>query len=128
MKGKAVIYTQDKFVQNYAKTAHGLIRGSERYQVVGVIDHAHAGQDAGTLLDGKERNIPIFADLPSFQASGSEVQYFIIGIANTGGILDRDWFPTIKAAIRAGMDIVCGMSVVPNAEKSFTFGQGRSAR
>ncbi|MEO0585109.1 MAG: DUF1611 domain-containing protein [Bacteroidota bacterium] len=109
MKGKAVIYTQDKFVQNYAKTAHGLIRGSERYEVVAVIDRAHAGQEAGTLLDGEARAIPIFGDLQAWLETGSEAKYFIIGIANTGGILDRAWFPTIKAAIHAGMDIVCGM-------------------
>ncbi|MEL6133255.1 MAG: DUF1611 domain-containing protein [Bacteroidota bacterium] len=109
MKGRAVIYTQGKFDQNYAKTAHGLIRGSARYQVVGVIDHVHAGKEAGTLLDGKARQIPIFSDFQSFQEGGEQAAYFIIGIANTGGILDRDWFPTIKAAIRAGMHIVCGM-------------------
>ena len=34
------------------KTAHGLVRGTDRYRVVGVIDSFNAGRDAGEVLDG----------------------------------------------------------------------------
>jgi len=36
-----------------AKTAHGLLRGSERFEVLAVIDYKFAGKDAGELMDGK---------------------------------------------------------------------------
>ena len=60
---KAVILTNGILQKADAKTAHGLIRGTERYNIIGVIDsHETAGQDAGELLDGNHRNIPVFAN------------------------------------------------------------------
>lgn len=41
------------------KTAHGPVRGSERFAVQCLIDPESAGGDAGTLLDALRRDIPI---------------------------------------------------------------------
>ena len=49
---KAVIFTHNLLAENFAKTAHGLLRGSSRFDVVGVIDSIHGGRDAGEVLDG----------------------------------------------------------------------------
>ena len=43
-----------------AKTAHGLIRGTDRFRIIGVIDPVSCGEDAGEVLDGYFRNIPVF--------------------------------------------------------------------
>ena len=57
----AIILTNGLLKALDAKTAHGLIRGTERFTIKGVVDYAEtAGQDAGILLDGKNRNIPVF--------------------------------------------------------------------
>ena len=61
--GKALVYADGAFTTPNGKTAHGLVRFTERYEIVGVIDHVFAGEDAGEVLDGKANNIPIFADL-----------------------------------------------------------------
>ena len=55
----AIILTGGFLNTGNAKTAHGLIRGTERFNIVGVIDHVSAGKDAGEVLDGKKRNIPV---------------------------------------------------------------------
>lgn len=110
MKRKpAVVYTHGAFQANEAKTAHGLIRGSERYDILAVIDPVFAGKEAGELLDGRKRNIPILPNVSSLDLLGTKADCFILGIANTGGVLNREWFPEIKAAMAAGMSIVSGM-------------------
>ena len=57
----AIVLTDGLLMTSDAKTAHGLIRGTERFDIVAVVDcEATAGKDAGELLDGKNRNIPVF--------------------------------------------------------------------
>ena len=106
---KAIILTNGLLVTNDAKTAHGLIRGTERYEIVGVIDPPTAGQDAGTVLDGKHRNISIFLSLADALKELQSVDYLIIGVATVGGVLPSDMLGIIKAAIQKGISIVNGL-------------------
>ncbi|MBT4184805.1 MAG: DUF1611 domain-containing protein, partial [Deltaproteobacteria bacterium] len=53
MKEEAIILTSGLFDSHNAKTAFGLIRNSEQYQILAVIDQNFAGQDAGKLVDGQ---------------------------------------------------------------------------
>ena len=93
-----------------AKTAHGLIRGTERYTVLGVVDGPEdAGKDAGELLDGQRRGIPVFADLPSALAQLPAVQYLVIGVATVGGVLPAPMLEVVKEAIGCGISIVNGL-------------------
>ena len=50
---KAILLTNGLFNTENAKTAHGLIRESNRFKIVGVVDNTCTGNDAGFLLDGK---------------------------------------------------------------------------
>lgn len=110
MDGTAVIFTHGFLDSQSAKTAHGLIRGTERYQVLGVIDHVSAGKDAGEVIDGKNRSIPIFPSLADFiNQTNSKPDFFIIGIANAGGKIPQDWKPLIEEALKNGISIVSGM-------------------
>ncbi len=68
------------------------MRFTERYEVVGVIDHKYAGQDAGLVLDGKNYGIPIFKDLKdALKQLGPEnkPQSLVIGLAPDGGRLPQ---------------------------------------
>ena len=110
MDGTAIIFTHGLLLDNAAKTTHGLIRGSERFDIRAIIDTEHAGKDAGTLLDGTKRDIPVHASLSSYlNETPQKPDFFIIGIANSGGKLDTAWFPAIREAIEAGISIVSGM-------------------
>jgi uncharacterized NAD-dependent epimerase/dehydratase family protein len=107
---KAVVLTNGSLVTNDAKTAHGLIRGSERFDIAAVIDSAAtAGKDAGETLDGKHRNIPVFDSLSSAIAQVNDIRYLIIGVATVGGVLPVDMLDIIKTAIRNGISIVNGL-------------------
>jgi len=63
VRERALILCDGYFGTNAGKTANGLVRHSARYAIVGVVDRATAGADAGALLDGVPRNIPIVASL-----------------------------------------------------------------
>ncbi|MFT7281326.1 MAG: putative NAD-dependent epimerase/dehydratase family protein, partial [Cyclobacteriaceae bacterium] len=59
ISGKAVLITGGLLNSINAKTAHGLLRVSNRFEIIGVIDEKHAGKDAGIVVDGQELGIPV---------------------------------------------------------------------
>ena len=63
-EGNAIIYCQGNFATSNGKTAHGLVRRSHRYNVLSVVDSRHSGKDAGMILDGKPRSIPVYKNIP----------------------------------------------------------------
>ncbi|MDH5380370.1 MAG: DUF1611 domain-containing protein [Cyclobacteriaceae bacterium] len=109
ISGNAIVITGGLLAGNHAKTAHGLIRGSERFTVKAVIDNVHAGKDAGEILDGKNRNIPVFASITDFINSGIQVDYAIIGVATKGGVVPEDMRVTLKEVINEGISVVNGL-------------------
>jgi len=110
MDGTAIAFTGDLFDRLDAKTTHGLIRGSRRYRLQAVLDRGRAGQDAGTALDGRARDIPIYADLSAFLADHpAGVDYLVLGVANAGGLINPDWMPMIEQALGAGISVVNGL-------------------
>jgi uncharacterized NAD-dependent epimerase/dehydratase family protein len=106
----AIILTNGLLKALDAKTAHGLIRGTERFTIKGVVDcAATAGQDAGILLDGKNRNIPVFENLQEAIKGLTDIQFLVIGVATVGGRLPGNMLTTIIEAINAGLSIVNGL-------------------
>lgn len=109
MKAPALVLTQGHFMTDNAKTAHGLIRGTDRFEIKALIDHKHASADAGDLLDGRKRDIPILAELKEALEQFPEIQYLIIGVATVGGVLPDEMLPIIEEALRKGVSIVNGL-------------------
>ena len=110
IQGTAVVITNGLLGDLHAKTAHGLIRGTSRFKILGVIDYNYAGRDAGEVLDGRIRNIPVFESIEDFLSKCEEKpQFAIIGGAFEGGILPDDWRKEVLNAIKNGLDIVCGL-------------------
>lgn len=106
---QAIVLTNGLLTHSDAKTAHGLIRGSERFDVVAVIDQLSAGQDAGEVLDGKHRNIPVYATVAEALKVLNQIQFCIIGIATVGGKLPTDFLPVLESCIQKGISIVNGL-------------------
>ncbi len=107
---KAIVLTNGLLTSTDAKTAHGLIRGTERFTIVGIVDApATAGKEAGELLDGKNRNIPVFGTFDEAIASIKEVQFLVIGVATVGGRLPGNMLEIVIKAIQAGLSIVNGL-------------------
>lgn len=108
-KSTAVILTAGYLVSSSGKTAHGLIRGTDRFEILGVIDEKYAGKDAGEVLDGKHRNIPVFESLEAFNKSGKSAKYCIIGVATKGGVIPESLKALLKEALDRGFSLVNGL-------------------
>ncbi len=100
MKDKAIILTNGLLNSFEAKTAHGLIRGTERYEIAGLVDPPTAGRDAGDVLDGKVRHIPVFASVDEAVGQIENLKYAIVGVATIGGILPPEIMASVKEAIK----------------------------
>jgi uncharacterized NAD-dependent epimerase/dehydratase family protein len=106
----ACIITNGKLDQIEAKTAHGLIRGTERFDIIGVIDAKHAGLDAGEVLDGQTREILVYSSMADLlEKSPQPPEFAIIGAALSGGMLPEDWNQTILEAMELGISIINGL-------------------
>ena len=109
ISGNAIIITGGLLHDIHAKTAHGLIRGGDRFKIVGVIDETSTGRDAGEVVDGKVRDIPIFETVSDFLNSGIKAEYAILGVATKGGVIPEELRALLKDCINAGISIVNGL-------------------
>lgn len=111
--GKALVYCDGAFNTPNGKTAHGLVRFTDRYEVVGVIDNTYAGQDAGEVLDGKPNGIPIFSDFDSaqktLQLDEEKPGTLVVGLAPDGGRLPEKAKKTLEMALRNNWNLDSGL-------------------
>jgi uncharacterized NAD-dependent epimerase/dehydratase family protein len=116
----AVVYCQANFAKTDGKTANGLVRYSERYQILSVIDSEKAGLDAGVVLDEKPNGIPVVEDLAEALAhAGDTPDFFIFGMAPTSGMLSEVERGLVLEAIALGMSIVNGLHEFLNEDPEF---------
>jgi len=112
-EGRAIVYCEGAFGTPNGKTAHGLVRFTRRYSVVGVIDSRHAGRDAGELLDGRPAGIPVHAGVcdavAAAAASDSPATHFVVGLAPDGGRLSAVARRDVETAIAAGLSVDAGL-------------------
>lgn len=109
-EGTAVIATGGLLGEINGKTAHGLLRGTERYEILAVVDTVEAGRDAGDVVDGKPLGIPVVATLEeALTHAPAKPDFLIIGCATKGGVLPEDLRGVIEEALRAGLSIVNGL-------------------
>ncbi len=122
--GKALVYCEGAFNTPNGKTAHGLVRFTERYDIVGVLDEKYEGQDAGEVLDGKPNGIPIFKDIESarnsLDRSGNTPRSLVIGLAPDGGRLPSEAKSTIKKALTFGWNVDSGLHDFLTNDKELT--------
>jgi uncharacterized NAD-dependent epimerase/dehydratase family protein len=109
-KSNAIVITGGYLDTINAKTAHGLIRGTERFNVLAVIDHKFPGRDAGDVLEKKSKNIPVYATLvDALNTIKEPIQYAVIGIATKGGVIPDMLRSMIKDALENNLSIVNGL-------------------
>ena len=106
----AIVLAIGYFRKLNAKTAHALVRSSERFDVLGVVDPDATGQDAGQLLDRQERGISIFDTVgDAVAALERRPIYCIVGVATPGGVLPDVFRASLLEALDAGMALVNGL-------------------
>ena len=112
-KANSVIYCEGAFNTPNGKTAHGLVRFTERFHIEAVIDSNYEGSDSGSLLDGVPNNIPVVNSLDDALIAATDkgrvVTYFIIGLAPDGGRLPDHALSVVASALRSNLNIVSGL-------------------
>jgi uncharacterized NAD-dependent epimerase/dehydratase family protein len=116
----AVVYCEGNFGAIDGKTANGLVRHSELYDIVAIIDSEKAGLDAGTVLDEGIKGIPVCPDLDAaLKLGGGVPAYFIYGMAPATGMLSAREREVVLSAIGLGMNIVNGLHEFLNDDPEF---------
>ena len=112
-EGNAIVYCEGAFNTPNGKTAHGLVRFTERYRVLSVIDSRYAGLDVGAVLDRRPNGIPLVKSLDealsTAAASAHPATHLVIGLAPDGGKLPPAAREDIKDALRAGLHVDSGL-------------------
>ncbi len=112
-EGRAIVYCEGAFGTANGKTAHGLVRRTSRYQVLSVVDSTLCGRDAGTVLEGQQKGIPIFRNISQAveAAAGENAQatHLVIGLAPDGGRLSTEARRDVKRAIELGLHVDSGL-------------------
>jgi uncharacterized NAD-dependent epimerase/dehydratase family protein len=116
----AVVYCEANFGALDGKTANGLVRQSEKYRIVAVIDSEKAGLDAGSALGEERKGIPICRDLPGALACAEDLpDYFIFGMAPASGMLSTNERTLVLEAMALGMNVVNGLHEFLNDDPEF---------
>jgi uncharacterized NAD-dependent epimerase/dehydratase family protein len=108
VKRKAIVYCDRLFCCADGKTAHGLVRFCKRFDVACVVDSKSPEGDAGEILDGVKRGIPLFNELEK-SLNLTNADTFIIGAVSEGGVLPKGYDKAVNWALSNGLDVVSGL-------------------
>ncbi|WKN43893.1 DUF1611 domain-containing protein [Tunicatimonas pelagia] len=110
MNKNAIIITHGLLNTNQAKTAHGLVRDTSQYHVLGIIDAVSAGRDVRQIVSQAPRPIPIYASLADCQDDLAEpINYCLVGVAGHGGKIPDGMLATVKEVLNNKMHVINGL-------------------
>lgn len=119
-RATAVVYCEGNFGAIDGKTANGLVRHSEKYEILSVIDSAKAGLDAGEVLDDTPNGIPVCVSLDEAISHADRVPDFLIfGMAPSTGMLSVAERRLMLEAMSRGMNLVNGLHEFLNDDPEF---------
>jgi uncharacterized NAD-dependent epimerase/dehydratase family protein len=116
----AVVYCEGNFGKADGKTANGLVRHSERYEILSVIDSHLVGRDSGEVLGDGSNHIPVVEDLAAAIArNGATPDFLIFGVAPSSGMLSGEERSVLLGAMEQGISIVNGLHEFLNDDPEF---------
>ncbi|XLS30829.1 DUF1611 domain-containing protein [Flavobacteriaceae bacterium M23B6Z8] len=121
MEMNTLVYCENEFGKVDGKVANGLVRYSEKYVIIGIVDSSNTGEDAGEYLDGIKNGIPIFESIAHALKELITIPvYFIYGIAPLDSFLNDTQKKIIFNAMKSGMNIVNGLPEFFNDDIEYT--------
>lgn len=106
-KNKVIIYAQDSFGVDTAKTGIGFIRYG-LCETVGIVDRKLEGKTATDVFKFLPP-VKIFNSIEEAKKARPDADVLLIGIAPSGGQLPKEWAPDIRVAINLKLNIVSGL-------------------
>ena len=110
ISGTALLYSGGLLDDIHAKTAHGLLRYSDRFDILGVIDPKFHTSMTGDLVEHCKKNLVIYENLSSaLDEIREKPKYLVMGVAFGGGMLPDEHRLIVKEALKEGIHVVCGL-------------------
>lgn len=110
MKQTAIIITGGLLSGSSAKTAHGLIRSSDRFRIAGIIDHLCAGKNAREIVGERDGYLPVFDNLAEAISNiPSKIDFAIVGVAPKGGKLPPEIKSILLECMAQGISLISGL-------------------
>jgi uncharacterized NAD-dependent epimerase/dehydratase family protein len=106
-KNKVIIFAQDAFGIDTAKTAIGFIKYG-LCETVGIVDKKFSGKAASEIINSLPP-IPVFSSTEEAKNKRPDADVLLIGIAPSGGSFPTAWLPEIKKSINLKLNIVNGL-------------------
>ena len=118
--GTALLYSGGMLTDLHGKTSHGLLRYSKRFQILGVVDHKHAGQMSNEIVSNCQDDVPIFSDINrAIEGLGTKPDFLVIGLSFHGGQLPESHRGNVKQALKAGIHVVSGLHQLLGEDTDF---------
>jgi uncharacterized NAD-dependent epimerase/dehydratase family protein len=97
---------------------------------VGIIDDTCAGEDAGELLDGRTRGIPVFESVGRMlEETDTKPDFCVVGVATSGGVIPPELREDLINAAHAGISLVSGLhQLLADDPELVSIVQGRGAQ
>jgi uncharacterized NAD-dependent epimerase/dehydratase family protein len=114
---RAIVLAEGYLGRDSGKTANGLVLHAVTHEIVAVIDSTSAGRDAGEVVAGKTRGIPVVATFEEALAFRPEV--FYIGVATAGGYLPDSFREAVRKALKAGLTVYNGLHIFLSEDPEF---------
>jgi uncharacterized NAD-dependent epimerase/dehydratase family protein len=109
----AVVFCQGALNTPAGATAHVLLRRSERFRVLAVIDERFAGRDAGEVVDGCSTGIPVVGDVESAVASargnGNGPSHLVLAVSYQPGGIPGPARTEVIRALELGLHVVSAL-------------------
>jgi uncharacterized NAD-dependent epimerase/dehydratase family protein len=110
MKQTAILLGDELLRTPYGKTAHGLLRRSDRFEIVAVACVGAQPGDAGLLIEAPPLGIPLVGSAAEALAVARiRPEWAIVGIATPGGRMPPRLRSLVLSAAREGLSIVNGL-------------------
>ncbi|MHB8361015.1 MAG: DUF1611 domain-containing protein [Thermoplasmataceae archaeon] len=103
----AVVLCEGFLGTTYGKTANGLVRFTDRFDIKAVLDSSKAGQDITTIISKAKASIKIISSMEEARKLGCDTA--IVGVATDGGFLPENFRSLISQALKFGWKIVSGL-------------------
>lgn len=114
---RAVVLAEGYLGEDLGKTANGLVLHAVQHELVAVIDSTKSGRDAGEVVAGKHRGIPVVATFEEALRLRPEV--FYIGVATAGGYLPDHFRAAVRKAFQAGLTVYNGLHIFLSEDAEF---------
>lgn len=119
-RGSALVYSGGLLDEIHAKTAHGLLRYSERFNILGILDQKFQGCNSDEIISNCKINIPIYKNFDTAcQSLNQNPDFLVIGVAFGGGKLPNEHRQVVEDALKNGVNVVCGLHEILGEDPNF---------